>query len=736
MGSVSSVDKSNSEARMQRPSTIHLPKLIAALALILPALIFIVAATLSYNRLYLEARVNLDAQVDLAHQHARRVFSIVDLAASQTEEALLAYEESEITAHDGDLSAKLDRLSAAVPEVEDIWVVDAKGRALVTSVITPAPRDIDFSQQDFFAAQRDGYEGTFVTDRLPGYFRPSQYFKVSYKRRTAQNGFRGVILISGDPRSFESFYAGMLGEGLSLMSLLRDDGAVLARVPARETASRMPPGSPFMRAKEASPERGAFQDVSPLDGVDRLIVYRSLAPWPVYIIAGIDVAKVKSQWLQAMARQLYFGLPATLALFLVSLAAIRQARRQADTLEELQQEVQRRAFAEEALRQANKMEAIGRLTGGVAHDFNNLLQVMLGRLARIHKACQQQTPPALRDIDAMQFAIDRAANLTHRLLAFSRQQPLRTDVIDVNRLIAGMTELVRQTAGNEIVIDTIYASDIWSISIDANQLENAILNLTSNARDAMGGAGRITIRTENLAVERSRGSEHVDLPPGDYVCISVADTGHGIPGDMIEKIFEPFFTTKPVGQGTGLGLSMVYGFLRQSGGTVGIVSEVGHGTIVRLYLPRASEQAREEKASAAVALADLKGSGVVLVVEDEVEVRRLVVDTLRDAGCTVLAAATARDGMRLLEDNPGIQLLLTDIGLPEGMSGIQLADLARQRRPDLRIIYMTGYVRGAGEPGAQIDPSHPVLNKPFTRDALIQRVHEALAVHSDPLPIP
>ncbi|MDB5644158.1 MAG: Blue-light-activated protein, partial [Hyphomicrobiales bacterium] len=662
---MATLEQMKPEVRTPRPSTTYLPKLIAALALILPAIIFIVAGYLSYNTHFRDARANLDAQADLALQQARRVFSIIDLAASQVEEALLPFADSDITAHDSELSAKFDRLSAALPEVEDIWVIDANGRPLVTSVITPAPRDIDFSQQDFFVAQREGQGGTFVTDRMPGYFRPSQYFKVSYKRRTANDGFRGVVLMSGDPRSFETFYASMLGESLSMMSLVRTDGAVLARVPMRENAVRMPSNAPLLRAAALVPERGFYLDSSPVDGVKRLIAYRSLAPWPVYVVAGLDVAQVHGQWLQAMARHMYFGLPATLALFVISLAAIRQARRQLETFDELQEEAQRRAFAEEALRQANKMEAIGRLTGGVAHDFNNLLQVMLGRLARIHKAAEQKLPPALRDIDAMQFAIDRAANLTHRLLAFSRQQPLRTDVIDCNRLIAGMTELVRQTAGNEIVVETIYASDVWPISIDANQLENAILNLTSNARDAMSGNGRIIVRTENVVLDDERGSGHDDLAPGDYVCISVADTGHGIAPDMIEKIFEPFFTTKPVGQGTGLGLSMVYGFLRQSGGSVGVASEVGHGTIVRLYLPRAPGVADEQASTAVAAAVDLQGSGVVLVVEDEVEVRRLVVDTLRDAGCTVLAAASGREGLRLLDDNPSVQMLITDIGLPD-----------------------------------------------------------------------
>ncbi|MDB5650612.1 MAG: Blue-light-activated protein [Hyphomicrobiales bacterium] len=705
----------------------NLLRLIAVLSILLPAGLFAVASALSYRAHFDDARERLDARADLAYQQARGVFATFDLVASQTEEVLIYNDDTAIAARDADLSARLARLGNRLPEVEAIWILDANGHPLLTSAMTPAPRALDFSKSPFFTAHKDPHVGTYVSQRDARAIEPSRALQLSYRRRAVNDAFVGVIGITGDPQAFERFYEAMLGDDVSVMSLVHIDGAVLARVPTTDAALQIPPGSPFMRARKSSPQRGNFSDVSAIDGVERLVAYRTLEPVPVYVIAALDTSLVVQKWRAAMAPHLYFGLPASLALFIVSLGAMRQARRRAGMLEALQREGERRAFAEEALRQANKMEAIGRLTGGVAHDFNNLLQVMLGRLAQIQKAADRQIAPAQRDTDALQFAIDRAATLTHRLLAFSRQQPLRVDVVDVNRLITGMIELVRQTAGNEIVVETVFVTEVWPVSIDANQLENAILNLTSNARDAMGGAGRITIETANANLDEAYAAEHVDAQPGDYVSVSLTDTGHGISHEMIGKIFEPFFTTKPIGQGTGLGLSMVYGFVRQSGGHIAVASQEGQGTVVRLYLPRdLGKRAQPVSADPRAPGTDVPGNGVVLVVEDEAEVRRLIVDTLTETGYTTLSAADAHDGLCLLDAHPEVLLLLTDVGLPDGMNGRQLADVARARRPDLKVVFMTGFAPHAIVPHGRIDPGIDLLSKPFTRNSLTKKIRELL----------
>ncbi len=703
---------------------IYLPRLIAILSLVLPLIILLAAGWMSWRTQVRLTRDHLEGQVNLALQHATRVFASFDLAAKQVEEATLELSDEEIIAQDAQLSARLDRLSSVLPEVEDIWVIDAVGHPLVTSGATPAPRGRDFGSEDFFQKQREPGSKVFISGRALDDARPTQYFKVSYRRQDGDNRFRGVIMLTGDPRSFEPFYLSMLTDRLSAVSLVRGDGAILARVPSVNMPLRLPENSPFWRAIQKEPISGAFVDIVPNDQVERMIVYRSLPNLPIYVSAAVEMSKVRMIWMEGLAAHLWFGLPATLALFIIALAAISQAKRQAITLDELQKEARRRVFAEEALRQANKMEAIGRLTGGVAHDFNNLLQVMLGRLSRIHKSAERNEPPTLRDIDAMQFAIDRAANLTHRLLAFSRQQPLQMKIVDVNQLIMDMSELVRQTAGNEIIVETIFANDLWLVAVDPNQLENAILNLTSNARDAMQEGGRMTLRTVNVTLSATTNGGGVPIEAGDYVRISLEDTGSGIPPDMVDKIFEPFFTTKPIGQGTGLGLSMVYGFLRQSGGHVSVESTLGQGTIVRLFLPRVVGEAAGTLAPDQEADDTRQQSGVILVVEDEVEVRRLVTDTLRDAGYMVLSAANAREGLRLIEDNPSLQILVTDIGLPEGVSGRDLAMRAREKREGLRVIFMTGYAQGGD---IDLQEGDGLLGKPFSSSVLLQRVNEALA---------
>ncbi|MBX9739323.1 MAG: response regulator [Beijerinckiaceae bacterium] len=706
---------------------VNLFKLVVALTILLPSIAFGVAAWTSYDRFLREARARIESRVELAHQHAQRVFATFDLAAAQTEEFLLDHDDESIVRQGMELSSKLARLGSALPEVEDIWVLDPKGQPVLTGAQTPAPWQLNFADRDYFKAQVKSNAGTYVSERLVGRLRPVQIFELSYRRRSPTDAFRGIIGISADPRFFERFYTSMLGEDVTALSLVRADGSVLARSPALPTPMKIRDSSPLLRMQKEQPMQGFYRDVSQLDGVERMAAYRRLEHLPVYVVGAQDMSIVIGHWRSAMAQHLYFGIPATFAMFLIAMAAVRQAREQAHTLQALREEGERRAFAEEALRQANKLEAIGRLTGGVAHDFNNLLQVMLGRLARIQKAAQTDAPPATRDVEAMQFAIDRAATLTHRLLAFSRQQPLRVEVVDVNKLVSGMVELVRQTAGNEIAVETVYAAGLWSVIIDANQLENALLNITSNARDAMGGVGRITIETANSYLDDAYVREYPGVKAGQYVSVSISDTGQGISRDVLAKIFEPFFTTKPIGQGTGLGLSMVYGFVRQSDGHVAVYSEEGQGTTVRLYLPRHFGPVDEATVPDVTSTSEMRGSGLVLVVEDEVEVRNLVVDTLTDLGYSTIAGADAHEGLRLLDQNPDIQLLLTDVGLPDGMNGRQLADAAAMRRPDLPIVFMTGYARNAIVHHGRLDPGVELLTKPFTRKALAAKVRETLA---------
>ncbi len=403
-----------------------------------------------------------------------------------------------------------------------------------------------------------------------------------------------------------------------------------------------------------------------------------------------------------------------------------------DVTERLEQQ-KRLRDAEEALRQSHKMEAVGQLTGGIAHDFNNLLTGIMGSLELLQSRLSQGRLGEIdRYVATAQGAARRAAALTHRLLAFSRRQTLDPKPTDLNRLVMGMEELIRRTVGPQIALEVVTAGGLWPTLIDSSQLESALLNLCINARDAMPEGGRLTIETANKWLDHHAAGER-DLPPGQYISLCVTDTGTGMAADVIQRAFEPFFTTKPLGQGTGLGLSMVYGFVRQSGGQVRIYSELGHGTTMCLYLPRYYGKGAEQPAAPDTKSAARVTNGqTVLVVDDEPSVRMLVTDVLEELGFTVIEAADGPSGLKALQADARIDLLITDVGLPGGMNGRQLADAARTTRTDLKVLFITGYAENAIIGNGQLAPGMEILTKPFVVEALAARVLEMLKTAAAP----
>jgi len=383
--------------------------------------------------------------------------------------------------------------------------------------------------------------------------------------------------------------------------------------------------------------------------------------------------------------------------------------------------------AEEALRQSQKMEAVGQLTGGIAHDFNNLLTGIIGSLELLGiRIAQGRLADVERYSLAAQGAAKRAASLTHRLLAFSRRQTLDPKPTDMNRLIAGMEELIRRTIGPAIELETVAAGGLWPTLVDPNQLENALLNLCINARDAMPDGGRLTIESGNRWLD-ARAARDRDLEPGQYVSLCVSDTGTGMTPEVIAKAFDPFFTTKPLGVGTGLGLSMIYGFTRQSGGQVRIYSEPGEGTMVCLYLPRHRGAAEGTESMPDLADAPRTNAGeTVLVVDDEPTVRMLVVEVLEELGYIPIEAADGAAGLKILQSGVPIDLLVTDVGLPGGMNGRQMADAARLVRPGLKTLFITGYAENAVVGNGLLDAGMHVMTKPFAMEALAARIRELI----------
>jgi PAS domain S-box-containing protein len=381
---------------------------------------------------------------------------------------------------------------------------------------------------------------------------------------------------------------------------------------------------------------------------------------------------------------------------------------------------------EAALRQAQKMEAVGQLTGGIAHDFNNMLAVVIGSLDLLGRRLGSEDARARRYVEAASEGARRAALLTQRLLAFSRQQPLQPAPIDANALVSGMSDLLRHSLGAEIQLETVLAGGLWRTSADPNQLENVLLNLAVNARDAMPGGGRLTIETQNADLDDRYAETQGGVRAGQYVLIAVSDTGAGMPEEIISRAFEPFFTTKEVGKGTGLGLSQVYGFVKQSGGHVRIYSEPDQGTTVKVYLPRLAGAAGAEEGGVRAAGPVLGGRrDVVLVVEDDAAVRQISCDVLGELGYPVLEADGAAAALRLLDLHPEIVLLFTDVVMPE-VDGPQLAEEARRRRPDLKVLFTTGYTRNAVAHNGVLDAGVALIGKPFTVEALAAKLRAVL----------
>ena len=382
--------------------------------------------------------------------------------------------------------------------------------------------------------------------------------------------------------------------------------------------------------------------------------------------------------------------------------------------------------AEDALRQSQKIEAVGQLTGGIAHDFNNMLAVIIGSLNLLQRRMARGDTEVGKYVEGALEGATRAASLTQRLLAFSRQQPLAPESIDTNKLIASMNDLLTRTLGEQTQIETVLAAGLWRSKADPNQLENVIVNLAVNARDAMPDGGRLTLETSNAYLD-DRYSSEMEIEPGQYVLIAVSDTGMGMSQEVLARAFDPFFTTKSVGKGTGLGLSQVFGFARQSRGHVKIYSEVGHGTTVKLYLPRFTGKATSPLPNRVPTEIVREGSPreIVLVVEDEERVRTLAVQALRDLGYSVLHAANAAEALKVMNSGQDITLLFTDIVMP-GMTGRQLVDAALQLRPAIKVLYTTGYSRNAIVHNGVLDAGTHLLAKPFSLDQLAWSVRRAI----------
>jgi two-component system NtrC family sensor kinase len=706
-----------------RRSTVQLLQLMLVCSVALPAVLFAYASWLGYRNTSLAADERVDRLLDVLHEHALKVFQSVELAITAVDEVTRGLTDAQIHADQERLHQRIHEIIAGLSPVQSIWLFAANGRALVSSSVFPVPASISNADRDYFQAQLSPVAGSYIGEVVAPRLGHDPIFTVSRRRSLPNGWFNGVTAAALLPKDFYRLYAEVGRADGAYFALMRADGAFLVRYPAAaQPAARLDERSVIRQTIVDAPEHGIFNAVSQLDGVERRIGYRRLGAYPLYVMAGTETRAIADEWWRQMASHLVFGLPATALLFAFIGLALHRTHR-------LYAEAERREAAEEALRQSQKMEAVGQLTGGVAHDFNNLLTVVMGNLDLAQRALEKKGEDARerlrRTIANAVRGAERAATLTQRLLAFSRRQPLEPKPLDANKLLSGMSDLLNRALGETVQIEVVAAAGLWQAEADPAQLEAAILNLALNARDAMPEGGKLTIETCNVFLDENYCRKVADLKPGQYVMIAVSDTGSGMTKKVLERAFEPFFTTKSAGHGTGLGLSQVYGFVRQSGGHVKIYSEVGQGSSVKIYLPRLTRAVAAPTEEAPI-VADQSRGETILVVEDDAEVRAYVGEVLRDLDYQVLEAADAEAALTLLQQHAGtVDLLLTDVVLP-GMNGRQLAAEAVGRRADLRVLFMTGYSRNAIVHQGKLDADVELIQKPLTAATLAARIRALL----------
>jgi two-component system NtrC family sensor kinase len=689
-----------------------------AAALIVPTLIFAYIATVSYRTAFALADERIDRTLAVSAEQALRIFRSIDVTLDSVDQITRGKTDSTIKDAAAELSQRLKQFTQAFPDISSIWVLDRNGDAMVSSLFFPIPPAFNAPDRAYLKTElaQDGriHIGHVVHIKLSN----TILFPVSKQRRDSSGSFSGISLISVLPSAFEMFYATLRGNTSASYALIREDGAVLARHPVpAQPGIVLDSTTGFGQLIQRSREGGRYTTVSGVDGLERRFAVRKLSDLPIYVSSSVETKEIVAGWAWEMAGYLAITIP---AIALVCLFIILTMRR---TIA-FYAEAERRESLEQDMRQAQRIEAVGQLTGGIAHDFNNLLTVIIGNLQMATRHLPEGKPRTM--LENAQRGAQRAAELTKRLLAFSRNQALDPKPTDVNRLVANMSELLGRTLGETIVIETVRGAGLWETEADITELESAVLNLAVNARDAMPNGGKLTLETANTYLDEHYCESVQGLKAGQYVMLSITDTGVGMTKEVVDKAFDPFFTTKPPGAGTGLGLSQVYGFVKQSGGHIRIYSEVDEGTTIKVYLPRLHGRAPQtvEKASTDSLP---RGEGErVLVTEDDVDVRAYIAQTLQDLGYQVIQAADAEAALDILSRSAPIDLLLTDVVMP-GMNGRALAEEALRRRPGLRILYMTGYSRNAIVHHGRLDPGVALIQKPFSQGALAVRLRQILA---------
>jgi two-component system NtrC family sensor kinase len=696
-----------------RHAAIRLLKFMMVASLVLPAVLFAFASWSSYRNIEQVTDERIDRSLDILHEHALKVLQTIERSFAEIGEVVRGMSDDDIQKNETNLHDRLKRIVTALPQLQGIAIMDRNGHPLVSSTTMPVSKVLDFSDRDYFKAQAGGNAGTYVSDvHAPRMGSMGPYFFALSQRRPSIDGqFDGVVTVALLPDYFESFYGRMAGSDGTYFALARGDGHFLARFPVpKDRSLKLDERSQFQVGIAQGRQRNIYTVNAQVDQIERRIGYRKLAGFPVYVLAGIETSAITSGWLSYMSGHLIFGLPATAVVFAVLALALRRTRR-------LYDEADRREVAEGALRQAQRLEAIGQLTGGVAHDFNNLLMVISGSVARLRNDLTDKK--FVRILDMISTATQRGETLTRQLLTYSRQQTLTPQVIDLSQRLPQIRELLTRSLQSDIEIKVDVPDGPCSVRVDPGEFELAILNLAVNAKDAMPSGGTLSIRAKSVTLKGEASDEGLS---GEFVAIRIADTGHGIPTDIMTRVFEPFFTTKEVGKGTGLGLSQVYGFAKQSGGMATVSSAEGRGTAITIFLPRTHEEVKMVPPQPPKQEPD-DAAGTVLLVEDNADVAEVGAEYLRQLGYRVRSVAHAQAAIAALRLDANVDLVFSDILMPGGMNGLDLAREIGERFPGIPVLLATGYSASAQD---AVRHGVVVLQKPYDIEGLRRNIREAI----------
>jgi signal transduction histidine kinase/CheY-like chemotaxis protein len=698
-----------------RTGITRLLRVLLVAVVVLPVTLFAVASWLNDLAAFQQARLRVVNATDAINQHAQKVFETAELILGQVAERVDDMDWPEIAR-----SEALHRMLVDLgkrPRIAVVGLIGPDGTVVADNLSFPLTPAL-LNERNYVTVDRPGSGQLLISSVANSVFTGKPDFIVArYLTAGPQSGLRNMIFVSLNLDNFIDYSQSIIDSGDYLLDMARSDGAVLVRFPGEGLAGRvLSPTSQFRRNIVENPDHGSYETASELDGERRLFAYRKVADYPVYVTVGLSRSAVIGGWLRLMGSHLIFGVPAMLALVAVAYFAMRRSEEADRATAAVAAETERRIAAEDTLRHAQRMQAIGQMAGGIAHDFNNLLTAVTGNLDMILRSANDNAR-IRRLAEAALRATSRGERLTHQLLMFSRRQMLRPETLNLNRLLMEFEGLMRRAAGESVEVQLHLDPGLDPSHIDQVQFEAAVLNLVVNARDALDNGGVIVVETSNIVLDESYAIENLEVKPGSYVMVAVSDKGSGIVASDLPHVFEPFFTTKGVGKGSGLGLSQVYGFAKESGGHVKIYSERDVGTTVKLYLPRSAERPAETVRHSVVPLRTATGGESVLVVEDDEGVLAMAIESLEDLGYRVLVAHNGREALEIIKGSDKIDILFSDIVMP-GINGAELAAEARRLRPSIKVLLTSGYTGAvlAGEHGLPADM--PVLGKPYRRDEL------------------